>query len=82
MDFSGHEIIKFSHSIGGGTMKSSCEAYMLMETVKLLSVPVESRIFKICGRYVLSDTFDLNKHHSAKGKYLFKNKIPKHYFLP
>jgi len=76
LDFTGHEVIKFSHQLGGGTMKSSCETYMLMQSIKLLNVPEQSRIFKICGRYRLSDRFDLSKHHSATGKYLFKNKEP------
>lgn len=55
-------------------IKGPCESYMLKETTKLLTLTKDDRVFKISGRYRLSDEFNLETHRAAAGKYLFKTK--------
>jgi hypothetical protein len=59
----------------GHTVKTPCEAYMLMQTSKQIPAETYNRIFKISGRYVLTEQFDLNKH-TGLGEYVFLPRAP------
>lgn len=80
LDFTQHSFIQFAHENRDAknqeitVIKGPCESYKLRETCKLLTVAPGDRIYKLSGRYRLSDSFDLNQHRSAEGKYLMKAK--------
>ena len=76
LDFSYHPFIAFAHNQIDTTkqeitvIKGPCETFLLRETCKLLSVTDDDRIYKISGRYRLTDAFNPKEHHAARGKYL------------
>lgn len=83
IDFSNHDSIVKAHQFStdsvGHTIKGPIESLMLAEACKMLlftgkpNIDVQ-RVFKVSGRYELTDDFNLLDHHNAKGKYLFLNK--------
>lgn len=74
LNFTHHPTIQFAHSQNVNVMyiKGPCESMMLHEACKLLPTNVK-RVFKISGRYKLSDEFDISQH-DHRGKYVFKTK--------
>lgn len=80
IDFTYHPFIAYAHEKINldkqeiTVIKGPCESHMLREACKLLSTVKCDRIFKISGRYCLSDEFDLDMHTKARGKYLMKTK--------
>lgn len=78
LDFTQHEFIKFAHSKvdiasqGITVIKGPCESYKLREACRLLDTTADDRVFKISGRYRLSDKFDLKAHRAATGKFVFR----------
>lgn len=74
IDFTSHPTIVFAHSQNVNAMyiKGPCESLMLHEACKLIPRDVH-RVFKISGRYLLSEEFNI-ENHDVRGKYLFKNK--------
>ena len=79
LDFTQHDIIKFAHNqandIGGLQIKAPCESFLLRKTCELLNTTENDRIFKISGRYRLTDNFDISLHHKEIGKYVFLNRL-------
>ena len=79
LDYSMSEFIQFAHRQRDvnkqeiTVIKGPCESYMLRETCKILTTTLQDRIFKISGRYGLSDEFNLQAHN-VPGKYVFKTK--------
>ena len=79
LDYSTSEFIQFAHRQRDANrqeitvIKGPCESYMLRETCKILTTTLQDRIFKISGRYQLSDEFNINAHN-VPGKYVFKTK--------
>jgi hypothetical protein len=79
LDYSISEFIQFAHRQRDAAkqeitvIKGPCESYMLREACKILTTTVQDRIFKISGRYQLSDEFNLQAH-AVPGKYIFKTK--------
>lgn len=79
-DFTQSAFIAFAHAQRDAAkqeitvIKGPCESYMLKEATKLLVLTNDDRVFKISGRYRLSDEFSLETHRAAVGKYLFKTK--------
>jgi len=79
LDYSMSEFIQFAHRQRDvnrqeiTVIKGPCESYMLRETCKILTTTLQDRIFKISGRYELSDEFNLQAHN-VPGKYVFKTK--------
>jgi hypothetical protein len=58
----------------GINSKGLGELYMMYEAVKLIEENklIGKRIFKLSGRYKLTDTFDLTEYDNYVGKYTFK----------
>lgn len=81
LDFSMHSFIQFAHQQRDAAkqeitvIKGPCEMYLLKEATKLLTLAPDDRVYKLSGRYRLSDEFSLEAHHAAKGKFLFKTKM-------
>lgn len=81
LDYSSSSFVSFAHNnVDLNTqditvIKGPCETWMLLETVKLINARDPVRIFKISGRYYLNNSFDLEAHHSATNRYLFKDKL-------
>lgn len=81
LDFSCHQFIQFAHQQRDAAkqeitvIKGPCEMYILKEALKLLTLDADDRVFKLSGRYRLSDEFKLSDHVAAKGKFLFKTKM-------
>ena len=82
-DYTDTDAIKMSQSASqyavdnvGHSIKTPCEAFMLMNTTKQIPVEKFNRIFKISGRYVLTEKFNLADHINARGKYVFLPKAP------
>lgn len=79
LDYSMSEFIQFAHKKRDANqqeitvIKGPCESFMLRETCKILTTTPQDRIFKISGRYQLSDEFNL-QFHNVPGKYVFKAK--------
>lgn len=78
-DFSSHNIIQMAQSDSqlkvdnvGHSVKSVCEAYLLKEALKLIKDPYD-RIFKLSGRYRLTERFNL-QDHMHKDKFIFLTK--------
>lgn len=67
-------------------IKGPCESYKLREACILLQgmVDPDDRIYKISGRYRLSEEFNVDQHIAAKGKYLMleKTKCLEYYSYP
>ena len=87
LDFTTSSFISFAHekrdaaTQGITVIKGPCETYMLMEACKLLNPQFDDRIFKLSGRYRLSEEFNLQDHIESTGKYLFKKKdLPLKYY--
>lgn len=81
LDFTYHPTIQFAHNQNVNVMyiKGPCEALMMYEACRLITQPVD-RVFKLSGRYYLTDQFDISQHQ-ASGKYVFKTKDPGvHYY--
>ena len=80
IDFTYHPFITFAHNQVDlskqviTVIKGPCESFMLREACKLLTVSDDDRIYKISGRYRLSEEFNLSEHLAAKGKYLMLTK--------
>lgn len=74
LSFTHHPTIQFAHNQNVNVMyiKGPCESMMLHEACKLLPPDVK-RVFKISGRYKLSDNFNITQH-DHQGKYVFKTK--------
>lgn len=72
IDYVNHPTIKFAHdqNVNSLYVKGPCESLMMSETLKLIYPESNDRIFKISGRHLLSDRFDIEKHN-VKGKYVF-----------
>ena len=82
-DFTNTDVIQLSQSLEhyaldsiGHTVKTPCEAFMLALACGQLPPNTYERIFKISGRYVLTERFNLSDHMSAIGKYVFLPKAP------
>lgn len=79
LDFTQHEFIKFMHNQPadncGHIIKGPCESYLLREACKAIQSDKVKRIFKISGRYILTNRFDLSSHLSQVGKYVMLNKV-------
>lgn len=79
LDFTQHNIIQFAHKqqndAGGLHVKAPCESFLLRKACELFNTSADDRIFKISGRYSLSDKFDITQHHQAIGKYVFLNRL-------
>ena len=80
-DFSDHAIPKMTQSDTqlavdnvGHSVKSAGEAYLLKEALGLLKDDYD-RIFKLSGRYRLTERFNINDH-MHKGKFVFLPKAP------
>jgi hypothetical protein len=80
-DFSDHAVIKMTQSDShfvvdnvGHSVKSACEAYLLKEALALVENKYD-RIFKLSGRYRLTERFNINDHN-RKGKFVFLPKAP------
>jgi hypothetical protein len=71
-----HNSIKYFSSQG---MKSHGELFMVRECIEFcksnLNMNSVDRIFKIGGRGILTDNFDLSKYDAAVGKYVFKTPV-------
>lgn len=76
MDFTYHPTVQFAHGQHVNVMyiKGPCESLMLHEACKLLPAAVD-RVYKLSGRYEISDEFDQSVH-DVPGKYVLKNKEP------
>jgi hypothetical protein len=57
------------------------DAYMVVQGLNVLKKYniKAKRIFKVCGRYWLTDKFNLQEHISAGEKYMFKRQEPSEY---
>lgn len=82
-DFSDHPIMKMTQSDTqlavdnvGHSVKSAGEAYLLKESLGLLKNEYD-RIFKLSGRYRLTERFNINDH-LHKNKFVFLPKAPTH----
>lgn len=82
-DYTNDAVIKMAQSPAhyavdsvGHTAKTPCEVYMMMRTCKQIPLYTYDRIFKLSGRYLLSDQFNLEDHLAATGKYVFLPKAP------
>jgi hypothetical protein len=78
-DFSSHNIMQKAQSDSqlkvdnvGHSVKSVCEAYLLKEALKLIKDPYD-RIFKLSGRYRLTERFNI-QDHMHKDKFIFLTK--------
>ncbi|MGA1048181.1 MAG: hypothetical protein ACO3UU_09235 [Minisyncoccia bacterium] len=62
-------------------VKGAGEAYMLLVGLDLIKeADLEpKRIFKISGRYILRDTFDINYYSDKQNKYVFKERTINEY---
>lgn len=81
IQYTSDHIVQFAHRVHKDeviSLKGPLESYMLAETCKQLCQSNASydRIFKLSGRYYLTDEFDFSKHLSISGKYLFKQRDP------
>lgn len=64
-------------------MKSHAETLLLLNTVSQFKSNIQlmkilqsvNRIFKISGRYKLTENFDISKYENCFGKYVFKKRI-------
>lgn len=80
-DLSKNEDIK-NLSISG--QKSQAETLLLLNTISQFKSNFDimkvmssvKRIFKISGRYHLTDDFDINSYDNCFGKYVFRKRIP------
>lgn len=54
-------------------VRGPCEAYLMQHICEIIGDSVE-RIFKLSGRYTLTDEFDLDKLLNQKNKYVFKKR--------
>jgi hypothetical protein len=74
MDFTYHPTVQFAHNQNVNVMyiKGPCESLMLHEACKLLPTDV-SRVYKLSGRYEISDQFDQSVHN-VPGKYVLKTR--------
>lgn len=72
IDFTFHPTIRFIHSqkIDSMYVKGPCESFMLCAACNLLPRDEQYRIFKISGRYNLTEQFD-ESAHDVNGKYVF-----------
>jgi len=62
-------------------VKGAGEAYMLLvglDLIKKLNL-LPKRVFKISGRYKLTDTFDISFYTDIYGKYIFKTRTTNEY---
>lgn len=80
-DFSDHPIMQMTQSDSqfavdnvGHSVKSAGEAYLLKETLKKIDC-VYDRIFKLSGRYRLTERFNI-QDHMHKDKFVFLPKAP------
>ena len=74
LDYTSDPVIQFAHRAHRDeviSLKGPCEARMLAQACVVLQPPTEGRVFKISGRYCLSDQFDLDRHLAHAGKYVF-----------
>ena len=79
LDYTNDPVIQFAHNTHRDeviSLKGPCEAKLLSNATAELSVNPTDRIFKISGRYFLTDEFDLAKHTEQSGKYVFLSKFP------
>ena len=67
---------RFCQDINGLTIKGAGECYMLLVALDLMSRELASvhRIFKISGRYRLTQDFDINRYLDLTGRYCFKTR--------
>lgn len=77
VDYSNDDLIQTFHkTLNLSFLKSISETYIVgsfLETQNIFTD--QDRIFKLSGRYVLSDKFNRADHNKV-GKYVFKNKQP------
>lgn len=75
VDMSADEKIQWMHKeLNTFAIKSPSEVYILGSFLEAQNFIKETdRVFKISGRYILTDKFDLTKHQE-KNKYTFKTK--------
>lgn len=74
LDYTSDPVIQFAHRAHREeviSLKGPCEARMLAQACRVLPPTTEGRVFKISGRYCLSDEFDLARHEAHPGKYVF-----------
>lgn len=78
IDFSGDDIIQSMHkTLLVGAIKSLSEAYIVGSFLSMQNLVKEKdRVFKISGRYFLTDDFDLRFHENQKEKIVFLTKKP------
>ena len=63
--------------LGKQGLQSPAEAYSLfitLDVIEKLNLPELKRVFKLTGRGVLTEDFNIEDHKSV-GKYLFKNRV-------
>lgn len=75
VDFNSESTVSTIHSLHQEdvVVKSPLEVFMLMNACINLPIQENDRVFKISGRYELSDNFDFEQHNHP-GKYTFKTK--------
>jgi hypothetical protein len=73
VSFNDHHAVKMFSSHG---MKSHGETVILMEMLNFIKRQgiVCDRIFKLSGRYVLDDSFDISYYTDKQGHYVFKRR--------
>ncbi|CAB4124381.1 hypothetical protein UFOVP49_219 [uncultured Caudovirales phage] len=62
--------------------KGQNETYMMLvalDRIRELGITCR-RVFKIAGRYELTEGFDLSYYNNVLGKFVFKTHIPSHYY--
>jgi hypothetical protein len=70
------KIMSMHKELNTFAIKSPSEAYITgMFLSRQNFIKENDRVFKISGRYVLTDNFDLSQHQE-KGKFVFKTKTP------
>lgn len=77
IDLSQHSFISFIQNmpeINSFFVKSPCEAYMMYHLCNIIGSNNVERVFKLSGRYTLTNNFNLQTHLSQKEKYVFKSK--------